>query len=224
MGFSWDDVAYDEQGNIKIKGQHGFTPWASNLFPYKKDGETYKDAPPLHLTYNGRIFGSVETTYQSAKALFYDRRLKAKFGVETQLFAIFHSAMGPMEAKKAAGKTEGSVKGSGFAYAIHAQVKITKKRAGEVYDEILKKDDVNWFGASMGIMRGLIEQKFGDANPAFARLLISTGTTPIYEQKFRGGTIWEKGGSKSGWGALGDLIMARRAELQTADEPEPKRM
>ena len=222
----WRSITVDGAGGIKIKGSHGFTPWASNLFPYRKGGSgKYDNAPALKIVYNDRIFTSVETAYQAAKALFYDQRIRAKFpgsstSSSTNLFSLFPPDMGPMDAKSAAGK-------KGFASAIHkilgfapyVSLGATKKRAGEIYDEILKKDEINWYGASIGIMSSLIDQKFSDQNPEFRDLLLSTGTANIYEQKFRGGSLWEKGGSPSGFGVLGDLIMARRKSLREREGP-----
>lgn len=208
---AWNAVTLDDEGRVKVKGGNGYTPWASNLFPFQQGGGTYGEAPPLRIACHGRVYSSLEAAYQGEKASFFDERLLAEYGAETHLFDSFPQTIGAMEAKKAGGKGEGSVPGSGFKSSIWKQVgTLTKKRAGEVYDEILKKNIVNWYQVSVHKMRGLLAQKYGSDNPMFRDLLLSTGDVDIYEQRFRGGTVWEKGGSPSGLGYLGDLLCERR--------------
>ena len=207
---------YDKEDNIKIKGGHGHTPWASNLYPYRKDGGDY-ETPKLQIVAHGRTFTSVEAAYQASKAHFFDTELKKMYPEkDAHLFDLFPSTIRAMDAKRAAGKGTFAVGKEGFVATMWKNLGGTKAQAKRDYDVILnpKKGGraTTWFGVSIGIMRGLLEQKF--EHPLFRELLQQTGTAKLYETKHRGGTLWERGGRvgvggvvPSGWGVLGDLLM-----------------
>ena len=198
---------YHNDGNVKTKSIFGHTPWMSNMFPYNaKSKQMYADAPPLRIVAHGRTYSSVEAAYQACKAHHFDEKLDLMFPErhKVRLFDSFPSTIGPMEAKNKAGK-------GGFVRIMRDEngLDLTVKRAGEVYEAIKKP---SWFDKSIEVMRGLLCQKFD--HPALAACLLRTGDLKLYEIKGRGKSIWEKGGSKSTWGVLGDLLMEIRANLR----------
>jgi len=208
---AFDDLTL-VQSAVVVKAGFRKSVGLSNLCPHN-----CTNAPPQVIESCGLTFDSVETAYQHKKARFFESRLfdKANYDqayerdptVSSQTFLsdrFLH--MTPYEAKRAGGK-------GAFAICISAMF-LNKAKAGRLYDQICK----DWFGTNVAVMRGLLDQKFSDSNPAYRDLLLSTNDRIIYEQKSRGGSVWEGGAyqenvTTSGWGLLGDLLMERRTAL-----------
>jgi hypothetical protein len=219
----WNDITYDDDGNIKTKAMFNYSPWLSNLYPYSKS-RTFNEEP-LTVYYDDVKFGSSEAAYQFAKAKFFDRRLNdSKYSnffsllpqhqqLQEEVDVIsrhFPPSINPLTAKKNGGK------GNYTKYI--ALVYGNKAQAARLVNEIMP----DWYQESMSIMDNIIASKFNkENNPKFVELLLSTNDScKIYESKSRGGSIWEKGGTKSRFGALGDMLMTRRSILRMQEEEE----
>jgi len=192
----------------------GHTPWMSNLFPDCKNTDVH-NAPKMNISYDDRTFASVEGAYQYAKACQFHTQLHQRgYDGGEALRELFPSTIGAWNAKTAAGKGK-------FAAQINARVtlngqKVSKKKAGELYDDICKCEG-GWFAHSRDVMHQLLRQKFGESHPAFRTLLNSTGDAKLYETATRSGTVWERKVKEGGWGFLGDILMAIREEIREAD-------
>lgn len=214
----WDDITLDDKGHVRTKAIHNYSPWLSNLYPYSKF-KMFSEQPVI-VYFNDLTFSSAEAAYQYAKARFFDERLtdskypnsyiSKKQNQEDQnvISRHFPCKICPLKAKKSGGKGN---------YATYiASVYGNKTKASKLVNEIMP----DWYQVSMFIMEQIIASKFdAKVNPKFVSLLLATGDRKIYETRGRGGSIWEKGGTKSGYGALGDMLMARRKTIiaETAD-------
>lgn len=199
----WNSIYTDSGGNVEIKAQNNRTPALSNLFPFPP----HEDYPPLIV----RGFTSVEAAYQYAKAQFFEERLSGvaftnrihEATGSTVLSSRFSASTASLDAKKMGGK--------GSITTAIAAVYGNKARASRLYDEILPE----WQQHTPMVMETLLREKFGDDNPEYRDLLLSTKGLCLYEGKRRSGTIWEKGAfvenvTTSGWGLLGDVLMKIR--------------
>lgn len=74
----------------------------------------------------------------------------------------------------------------------------------------------NWADIRLGVMRGLVEQKF-TRDSQLQDLLLHTGEEEIVEGNTRGDTFWgvDPPGSSNGENWLGQILMEVRGNLQT---------
>lgn len=206
----WNDVTYDDKGHVRTKAIHNYSPWLSNLYPYSKY-KTFTENMVV-INYNNIKFSSSEAAYQYAKAKFFDERLTdptylnsyptcTSSDDENVISRHFPCNIHPLKAKQRGGK-------GNYAKYI-SSIYGNKTKASKLINEIMP----HWYEVSMSIMKDIIDTKFDVNNPKFVSLLLQTNNCKIYETRGRGGSIWEKGGTKSGYGALGDMLMIRRKEL-----------